>query len=80
MHASTQLVGRRIGDIREKNQIFFLSHSRGSETCFAPENDLVLEANDMITVQAEPKTLKILQELNALRAEQSPAKAEKEAT
>jgi Trk K+ transport system NAD-binding subunit len=60
----SELVGTAIRDLGKGDHVFVLSHGRNSEPTFFPTGDMVLEAGDQITVQAEPGALRRIHQIN----------------
>jgi Trk K+ transport system NAD-binding subunit len=60
----SELVGKTIGDFGSEFRIFFLSHTRSGEPTHFPAANTTFQPHDRIVVQAEPKTLKRLHQLN----------------
>jgi voltage-gated potassium channel len=58
--AESQLVGKKIRDVKTDHKIFFLSHKRGPEETHFPHSDCEFQVGDEVVVQTEPATLKLL--------------------
>ena len=64
VNAGARLAGRAIRDLGHGLHAFVLSHSHGEDTTLFPTADTLLQAEDRITIQAEPEDLKRVHELN----------------
>jgi Trk K+ transport system NAD-binding subunit len=60
----SQLVGKKIRDVKTDHKIFFLSHKRGPQETQFPHSDLDFQVGDEVVVQSEPATLKLLHRWN----------------
>ncbi|HPD31263.1 MAG TPA: NAD-binding protein [Phycisphaerae bacterium] len=64
VNEEAELVGRAIRDVGKHLHAFVLSHTRSGQTMLFPSADVVLEAGDAITVQAEPEDLRAIHRMN----------------
>lgn len=60
----SQLVGESVRHLRHAHNIYIVSHRRGDAAQFYPDGDVQLAVGDVITLQTEPETLKVVHELN----------------
>lgn len=62
--AGSELAGRAVRELGKTRHAFVLSHTRSEQTTTFPSGELILQAGDAITVQAEPEDLKAIHHLN----------------
>lgn len=60
----SKLIGRDVRTLRGKNNIYIMACKRKGEVDYYPDGDLKLNAEDRITVQTEPATLKLIHKWN----------------
>lgn len=60
----SELLGKRVGDLRTSHRVLVLSHARNGEVNLYPEAQTFLQTGDRITVQTEPAILRELHRLN----------------
>ena len=62
--ADSELVGRKVGDLRRENHIFIVSHESNGTTAFYPVSETQIQAGDRVTLQTEPEMLSQVHQWN----------------
>lgn len=60
----SQLVGVKLGDLRQEYRVHVLSHGRGQHLGFWPDDAVTLAEGDVVSLQTEPQTLRRIQKRN----------------
>ncbi|MGQ9652138.1 MAG: TrkA C-terminal domain-containing protein [Phycisphaerae bacterium] len=63
VNEEAELAGRAIRDVGKRLHAFVLSHTRSGQTMLFPSAEVVLQAGDVITVQAEPEDLRAIHQM-----------------
>lgn len=64
VRAGSQLVGKKVRDLRSQDRSLVVAHERGDSVSFFPDGDTVLQAGDRISVQTDPRKLQDLHRWN----------------
>lgn len=63
----SHLIGQSVRALRMAHNIYIVAHRRGEKTHYYPDGDVELCAGDVVTLQTEPDTLRIVHDLNGDR-------------
>ena len=64
VNQDSDLIGKTIRDIRDEHPVLLLAHTRNDERTYFPSSSTILEPGDCLTLQTEPKTLRLFHEWN----------------
>ncbi len=64
VNEDSDLIGKSIRDIRDEHPVLLLAHTRDEERSYFPSSSTILEPGDCLTLQTEPKTLRLFHEWN----------------
>ena len=64
VNEDSELIGKTIHDIRNEHPVLLLAHTRHGQKAYFPSSDTIFHPGDCVTVQTEPKTLRLLHEWN----------------